>query len=153
MAAALPFPDEQFHVVTSILAPHNARELWRVLKPGGTAIVEKIGEGDKLNVKTMFGDDEEGPRGQFMVPEGEREKLFRADLSQFFDVIEVRNGKWRTVFSLEGLVKLLYETNTIRNFDLSRDAAVLRKIEDELSSKEGIETFQHRLLFIARKSP
>jgi SAM-dependent methyltransferase len=152
IADALPFPDERFEVVTSVMAPHSARELWRVLQPGGTAILEKIGEQDKLNIKTLFGDDEDGPRGQFVVPDGEREKVFRQDLCEFFDLIDVRNGTWRTVLSMEGLIKLLHETITIRNFDLARDAAVLRRIEQELSSPEGIGTFQHRLLFIARKS-
>jgi SAM-dependent methyltransferase len=151
-AASLPFPDERFDVVTSMLAPHDSRELARVLRPGGIAIVEKIGEGDKLNIKEPFGEDHEGPRGQFMLPEGGRERLFRQDFSQFFDLIDVRSGRWKTVFSFEGLLKLLHETNTIRNFDVERDAPALRKIQTELASPEGIVTSQHRLLFIARKA-
>jgi SAM-dependent methyltransferase len=151
-ADCLPFPDERFHVVTSLLAPHDTRELWRVLRPGGTAIVEKVGESDKSNIKTLFGSDHDGPRGQFMAPEGERQEELRRDLAAVFEHVVVRSGKWRTVLSFEGLIKLLYETNTIRNFDLAADASTLRRIEQELYSSEGIETVQHRLLLIARKA-
>ncbi|MDR3484852.1 MAG: class I SAM-dependent methyltransferase [Bradyrhizobium sp.] len=48
----LPFPDASFDVVTSSLAIHNIRdekgreqalsEIWRVLKPGGTALIADI---------------------------------------------------------------------------------------------------------------
>jgi SAM-dependent methyltransferase len=151
VAEVLPFPDGRFDLVTSVMAPHTTREVWRVLKPGGTAIFEKIGEQDKVNIKAFFGHDQEGPRGQFIGPDGERERFFRADLSEFLYVISVRSGKWRTVFSMEGLLKLLHETITIRNFDLERDSSALERIQKELLSPHGIETFQHRLLFIARK--
>jgi SAM-dependent methyltransferase len=151
-AEELPFPDERFDVAISVMAPHSTAELWRVLKPGGIALLEKIGERDKRNIKALFGDDDQGPRGQFVMPDGERERVFRSDLGQRFERIEVRSGSWRTVFSRAGLIVLLQETITIRNFDPVRDAGVLRRIETELSSERGIETIQHRLLFVARKA-
>jgi SAM-dependent methyltransferase len=151
-AERLPFPDERFAVVTCVMAPHSASEIQRVLRPGGTAILEKIGEHDKLNIKAYFGADGAGPRGQFMEPDGERERSFRRDLSAFLEVIDVRSGQWKTVFSRDGLIELLTETITIRDFDLGRDAVVLKRIEQELLSPREIETSQHRLLFIARKA-
>ncbi|HHE64425.1 MAG TPA: class I SAM-dependent methyltransferase, partial [Bacteroidetes bacterium] len=39
----VPFVDDIFDVVTCMVAPHDTGELYRVLRPGGYAILEKVG--------------------------------------------------------------------------------------------------------------
>jgi SAM-dependent methyltransferase len=152
LADALPFSDGTFDVATSLLAIHNAAELARVVKPSGFVLVEKIGERDKANIKEAFGRDESGnPRGQFLLPEGHRQLALRREFEQCFPSVKICSGRWRTRLSYAGLLQLLKETNTIRNFDLMRDADCLERVRKECDAEGRIDTEQHRLLIIARK--
>jgi SAM-dependent methyltransferase len=149
----LPFEDESFDIVTAMVAPHDTTEVYRVLKPGGYTIIEKISDRDKWNFKVPFGNDEKGPRGQFSYYEkGERVKEFREEFLNFFSELEIRNGFWKTYYSVQGLYMLLEETPTIRNFDKERDRHIVEEIAEKYKTEKGIETTQNRLLIRARKA-
>ncbi len=151
-AEALPFRDGVFSVATSMLAVHDAAELSRVLKVGGVAIVEKIGERDKLNLKEMFGSDELGPRGFLSgLNGGSRSELLRLEFEAAFSEVAITSGVWRTFYSLEGFAQLCEQVSLVRGFDRVRDARILSAIEERFSTPQGIVTEQHRLLIIARK--
>jgi ubiquinone/menaquinone biosynthesis C-methylase UbiE len=151
-ADQLPFEDEYFDIVTAMVAPHNTTEVYRVLKPGGYAIIEKIGDRDKWNLKEPFGKDEQGLRGQFCYyQEGEREKQFRDEFSQLFKEVSVRSGSWKTYYSVEELFVLLEQTPTIRNFNREKDGIVIEELAKIYMTEKGIETIQNRLLICARK--
>jgi SAM-dependent methyltransferase len=148
----LPFSNECFDVVTAMVAPHNTAEVYRVLKPGGYTVIEKIGDRDKWNLKVPFGEDEEGPRGQFCYyQEGEREKQFRDEFSKLFREVSVRNGLWKTYYSLGGLLILLEQTPTIRNFNKEKDWPIVQELAEKYMTEKGIETTQNRILICARK--
>jgi hypothetical protein len=135
-----------------MVAPHDAHELCRVLKPGGWAILEKIGEKDKRNIKLQFERDASGNRGQFSDDaDGQRAARFAQELSSCFDTVEVREGLWRTYYSLDGLVMMLEQTPTVRGFDRHADTDALRRVVDTCGTNRGIETTQHRILITARK--
>ena len=76
-ANEIPFKDNYFDVVTCMVVPHNTAEVYRVLKQNRYAILEKIGESDKLNFKKEFGFNEGGYRGQFsyLLGEGDGENI------------------------------------------------------------------------------
>ena len=52
---------------------------------------------------------------------------------------------------MEGLILLLEQTPTIRNFNRETDSDALQRIKDKYNSHQGIETTQNRILIIARK--
>nr|WP_052478274.1 class I SAM-dependent methyltransferase [Kibdelosporangium sp. MJ126-NF4]CEL17353.1 FIG00996192: hypothetical protein [Kibdelosporangium sp. MJ126-NF4]CTQ91420.1 FIG00996192: hypothetical protein [Kibdelosporangium sp. MJ126-NF4] len=151
-AERLPIQDQACDVVTVMLAPHSASEVSRILRPGGTAILEKIGDRDKWNVKSAFASDSQGPRGQFAdLAEGERAQLLRDELAEHFADVEVRHGFWKTYYTRQALELLLDQTPTVRGFDRQADKPTLDRLFLDHHTDRGLETTQNRLLIIARK--
>jgi SAM-dependent methyltransferase len=151
-AEKVPFADNYFDLVTCMVAPHDTAEVHRVLKPGGWAIVEKIGDREKWNLKQEFGSDEKGPRGQFSdMAEGERARIYEAEFNKLFSEVKVQSGSWKTYLTMKGLILLLEQTGTVRDFNKEADAEVLRRIQDKYSTPQGIETMQNRILIVAQK--
>lgn len=151
-AENLPFDNQVFDVVTAMVAPHNTSEIHRVLKSGGQAIIEKIGDRDKWDLKVLFGQDNQGLRGQFCYySEGEREIEIRDKFSSLFPEVSTKNGFWKTYYSLEGLLLLLEETPTVRNFDRENDAHIIEEIEKLYMTDKGITTIQNRIFLKAKK--
>lgn len=152
LAESLPFEDQAFDIVTAMVAPHDTSEVHRVLKPGGHAIIEKIGDRDKWNLKVLFGQDGNGLRGQFCdYDEGEREIEFEEEFSRLFTEVSTKNGFWKTYYSVEGLILLLEQTPTIRSFDREKDYRVVEKIAEIFMTEKGILTTQNRILVTAKK--
>jgi len=148
----IPFPSEKFDIVTSMLAPYDVHEIWRVLKPGGYAILETIGDRDKWNLKPLFGKDDIGPRGQNAhFKKEEKYKMLEKQFSAFFSETNIRNGSWPVFYTIEGLILLLEQTPTIRGFDKEKDAGILEKIKTEFMTEQEIETNENRILVIAKK--
>lgn len=150
----LSLGDSTADMVTYMLAPHNAKEAYRILKPGGIVIVERTGELDKRNIKELFGKDATGKvRGHNAELEvnsvaTSHEKDFQ---NAGFRNIEWYNGFWNTWYSIEGLKVLLRETPTIREYDETSDQEIVKRVETELMTDNGILTQQHRVLVIAKK--
>lgn len=152
-AVRLPFKDGTFDMVTFMLSPHNAYEAGRVLKPGGYAIVERVGERDKYKLKKLFGSDKEGYRGfRCDLPEGQLVKEYSRDFAEAgFSQVEVKDGWWKTWYTREELIRLLQETPTIRGFNVKGDASILDEAEQKFGTPLGIEVVQHRILVVAQK--
>ncbi|MGW0515803.1 class I SAM-dependent methyltransferase [Crossiella sp. NPDC003009] len=151
-AEQLPFPDASFDLVTVMLAPHDTSEISRVLRPGGRAVLEKIGDRDKSNLKTEFGADEHGLRGQFAdLAAGERARGYEEEFAGFFDQVQVRQGFWATYYARAGLELLLEQTSTIRGFDPVADKTVIDRICQRWATGRGIRTTQNRILIQAWK--
>lgn len=148
----LPIPDASVDMVVGFLAPHLVSEIHRVLKPDGWAIVERVGDRDKVNIKSFFSGDYEGPRGQLMnVESGSRAVLMEKEFRELFQHVEIRNGFWETEYTYQELVALLENTPTIRNFSAEKDAESIRSLWEALSDSHKIRTSQNRVLAIARK--
>jgi ubiquinone/menaquinone biosynthesis C-methylase UbiE len=151
-AEQLPFRNNSFDVVTVMLAPHDAREVSRVLRPGGCAVLEKLGDQDKANIKAAFGTDAHGLRGQFSnLAPGERVHLLQRELSAWFARVEVRVGTWATYYTLDGLLMLLEQTPTVRAFDRGTDTDAIAKLQEDHLDERGIKTIQERILVHAWK--
>lgn len=148
----IAFEDGFFDIVTCMVAPHDTYEVYRVLRPGGYAVLEKLGDRDKWNIKDVFGDDELGPRGQFAhLREGQRVEIYQDQFGRFFSDVSITSGSWKTYYSTEGLALLLQQTPTVRGFDRERDAEALEEIQRRFTTPRGIETQQDRILICARK--
>lgn len=150
-AEQLPFADETFDVVSCFVAPHSTAEVFRVLKAGGAAVLEKLGDRDRANIKTFFGSDQLGPRGQFLgLNAGERERQYQEEFS-VFSRISIRSGEWHTYLTREGLVKLLEETNMVRDYEAAKDSRAIDAIVNKLSTAAGIPMTHQRILIVAVK--
>ena len=133
-AEELPFEDSYFDLVTCMVAPHTTTEAFRVLKPNGYAILEKIGDRDKANLKEEFRPDTNGPRGQLSsLSAGERARIYEEEFGKLFSQVSVQNRFWKTYYSPEGLLLLLGQTPMVRNFDEVADKEALLKIQRKYS--------------------
>lgn len=144
---ALPFQDNTFDMVTCMLSRWSIPEISRVLKPGGHAIIEHIGPDDKKELKTYFGKDPLGWRGQKMnetVDECLQE--CQSSFVAYFDSVSIKNGYWDTFYDYEGLVLLLNNTPTIRNFNMNADSKLLKRAFSELSFENLVRLRQNRIL-------
>jgi SAM-dependent methyltransferase len=148
----IPFVDESFDIVTCMLAPHYTAEIHRVLKPGGIAILEKLGDRDKWELTRRFGSDAEGTRARFgNMRSGERAEFFKREFGQLFERTEIRNEFWTTYYTIEGLKLLLEIAPTVRNYDPGEDAHIFDEIKSEMQTEFGIPLQQNRILIVARK--
>lgn len=151
-AEEIPFEANYFDIVTCMVAPHTTAEVYRVLKPNGYAILEKIGDRDKWNFKDEFDSDETGLRGQFSnLSAGEIVRIYEREFGELFSDVSVQNGFWKTYYSMAGLLLLLEQTPTIRGFNREKDGEALQRIQDKYTTSNGIETTQNRILIVARK--
>lgn len=148
----LPFPNDNFDVVTVMLAPHHLDEIFRVLKPGGQLIIETLGEMDKRQLKDFFENGQQ-LRGQLSDrPEGSSKELYELDLSPRFSEISIKEGFWNTHYTKEGLLALLMSTPTVAHFDPTADKeAFERALRSLPKSQDKFIIKQHRLLIQAKK--
>jgi ubiquinone/menaquinone biosynthesis C-methylase UbiE len=151
-AKTLPFPDNSFDIATVMMAPHDAKEILRVLKPGGHVIIETLGEMDKRQLKDFFENDTK-LRGQLSErPQGSSKILYQTDFSSLFDNLSITEGFWKTYYSKEGLLALLQSTPTVSKFNLESDNKAFEKAVFELPKKDDLIILtQHRLLIKGTK--
>ena len=147
----LPFRDNSFNFVLSFLSHWSPAEIARVIKSNGEVFIEWIGCEDKKAFKLFFPDDDNGPRGQYLEFNlNEFVKNLYTIFGQYFNFVEVKNGYWETFYSKNGLIQLLTNTPTIRNFDLKKDQCYLEDAIQKLQSTNGIKLTQNRVLIHAK---
>lgn len=147
----LPFEDNSYDIVTCMVSRWSVKEIHRVLKPTGIAIIEHIGCEDKKDFKILFGKDELGWRGQFI--EFEKDEYLSHYYSMFdsyFSDISIQNGFWKTRYTKQGILELLKFTPTIRNFDAEKDTAALERGYEIFKCPNGISLVQNRILIHAK---
>lgn len=149
-----PFPNETFDVVTFMLSTHNAKEAYRVLKPGGFVLMERVGDEDKKDIKVMFGDDVSGkPRGFKLSKEpGKTLDQYTQDFKDAgFETVMPYSGTWKSYHSEEGLRYLLEHTPFVADYDHVKDRETFDAVVRRFFTPQGIEIVQHRILVIAMK--
>ncbi|MCA9380264.1 methyltransferase domain-containing protein [Candidatus Dojkabacteria bacterium] len=151
----LPIDDSSVDCVSFMMAPHNASEAFRVLKPGGYVVRERVGFGDKSNIKEPFKNPDGSPRGyqSDIKSEEELKNLLTKDFARAgfvdikFEVIEIE-----TNYTPDGLRLLLKETPTIENYDENKDRTIVNQlINSQVDSGGRIKSIQRRLILIAVK--
>ncbi|MFH1063824.1 MAG: methyltransferase domain-containing protein [Candidatus Woesearchaeota archaeon] len=155
VAADLPFADGTMDLVISLLAPHDTKEAYRVLRPGGHYHIEKVGAGDKRELKSFFGEDDEGPRGYLCTLQpGDRLRTLEAELKEA-GLVDVKGEEvyFDQYFSgIDEFVHLLKEVpHTIRNFSEYDDRKALEKIAATLMTDKGLRTTRHEIIITGTK--
>jgi len=106
-ATSLPFKNETFEVITSMMAPHCIHEMFRVLKPGGNLIIEIPGELDKQTLKDFFVTDNM-PRGQLSDrPKGSIRQLYEEELAPFFGILIILKKGSLPCYSIPQQLRIL----------------------------------------------
>lgn len=139
----------KFNLITSMVAKFNAREIHRCITNTGKVIIEYIGCEDKMQFKKYFGKDENGWRGQLLNEKLDSYLTYFHDMfSDFFETVHIENGYWNTFYSKEGLIKLLNNTPTIRDFS-PKDYQFLDQAIKDFMTTDGIKLQQNRILIYA----
>ena len=143
----LPFKSSTYDVCSACLTYWSASEVYRLLKIGGLFLLESLLPEDKIEVKRLFDEDELGVRGRFLNQTNE-ERLFyiKKEIECFFEPIIIKSVSFKTTISKDGLIALLTETPTIRDFSIEKDGGVIEQI-----SKSGSVSFTEQRLFIVAK--
>lgn len=146
----LPFANNSFDIITHMLSRFNAKEIFRVLKPNGTVVVEYPGCEDKKEFKKIFGKDAQGWRGQFIDFEKEAfiDNIYK-QFNQYFSCVVIKSGFWNTFYTEEGIIELLKYTPTIRNFNIELDKQSIGTVLKLFTTKQGIKLNQNRILIYA----
>ena len=151
----LPIENASVDCVSYMLAPHNAVEAFRVLKPGGYVIRERVGFRDKDNIKRLFQNTDGSTRGyQGEIPSDEalRDLLIKDFANAGFIDIKFEEIEIETFYTPEGLRLLLKETPTVKDYDEVKDKSIVDElINSQMNSEGKIRTIQRRLILIARK--
>lgn len=147
----LPFCGRSFDIITCMLSRWRISEISRVLKKDGVAVIENIGCEDKIEFKQLFGKDSEGWRGQLIdYKKNDYIEYFYTAFGKFFKNVTIKNGFWYTYYTPTGLLELLKNTPTIRNFNIENDGHVLEKAMKLFSTPMGIRLQQNRVLIHAK---
>lgn len=149
-ASSLPIEENSIDLITVMLARWDVREIQRVLKPGGSVIIESVGCRDKEKLKRFFGKDDEGWRGQFLEYEIEKFlETLNQDFSPHFDKVSIKNGYWETFYEPAGIMALLKNTPTIRNYNEQKDKHALDTALSNLTKEGKITLLQNRTMLYA----
>ena len=145
-----------FDLVTAMLSRWTVSELHRILKADGIVIIASVGCRDKFDFKKYFGCNDDGlPRGQYLEFDSNTYiNDIKNAFKEYFDVIIIKNGFWKTAYSREGIINLMRYTPTIKNYDENKDKSNLNLALKKLAAKNSpgkIILEQNRILIIAKK--
>jgi len=155
VADALPFDRCSMDLIVSLLSPHNSKEAYNALGPDGIYHIEKVGAGDKRDMKQLFGSDEKGPRGYLCeIEAGERRRNLEQEMREagFSDIRSADiffDCYYRTIDDLVLLLKGV--PHTVRDFSEDKDREVLDRINKDMMTEKGILVRKHEIVVIGTK--
>lgn len=144
----MPIARAHIDIVTDRHAPFNAKEVSRILKPGGTFITQQVSEGDKRNFKEVF------QRGQsYGEKSGTLKKRYLRELREAgIRIIEERTVNTTEYYeSINDVIFLLANTPIIPDFDFKKEQDKLTKIEEKFKTNKGMRTNSERFLIVGSK--
>lgn len=138
------FPDKIFNLVSARHTVINAKEIYRVLEPGGVVVIEGVDKGDCIELMDTFkkGDVE---RGKKAISQIDYEDLVNAGF-KIIKMVEIfENEYYKTK---EDLMALLLKTPIINDFS---DTHYKNEIEEELLDKYVKENTTDKGILLKRK--
>jgi SAM-dependent methyltransferase len=145
----MPIAGAHIDIVIDRHTPFNAKEVSRLLKPGGIFITQQVSEGDKRNFKEVF------QRGQsYGEKSGTLKKRYLIELREVgIRIIEERTVNTTEYYeSIDDVIFLLANTPMIPCFDFEKERDKLEKIEEKFKTDKGIRTNSERFLIVGSKS-
>jgi len=143
----VPLKSHSYDFCTCLLTTWSPAEAHRLLRNDGLLFIETLCSNDKSEMKIAFGKDEFGWRGRYLNQDPD-ERLFylKQQINSFFDILSIETVTFKTILTRDGLIELLFETPTIRDFSLSRDGYIIEKI----TPNKKILLIERRVMIIAR---
>ncbi len=143
----LPFADKQFDLVINRHEAYSAREVWRILKPGGQFITQQVGGSNCVELNSLLG----APTYQY------------SDWQLDYAVQELRDAGWHLVTQKEDhpitrffdVGALLYYLKAIpwqiSDFSVEKYFEGLVALHNRIQQEQYLDVHAHRFLIIARK--
>lgn len=145
----VPIAGASIDMVIDRQSPFNAKEVSRILKPGGTFITQQVSEGDKSNFKEIF------QRGQsYEKKSSTLKKRYLTELREAgIRIIEERAVNTTEYYeSMDDVIFLFANTPIIPDFDFEKEQDKLEKIEEKFRTDKGIRTNSERFLIVGSKA-
>lgn len=146
--ACMPFEDEEFDIVLNRHGAYDAKEIYRVLKPGGIFITQQVGEDNDWElIKRLL------PEAKKKFPGHNLQKQVKLFEQNGFTVLE-QDEVYRPIYfydtgALVWFAKII-EWEFI-DFSVSRCFEQLLEIEKEIKEQGFIEGTVHRFYFVVKK--
>jgi SAM-dependent methyltransferase len=145
--AALPFANNQFDLVINRHEAYSAREVWRILKPGGQFITQQVGGSNCTELNSLMG----APPYQY------------SDWQLDYAVQELQDAGWHIITQREDhpvtrffdVGALIYYLKAIpwqvSDFSLEKYFDRLVELHNKIQQEHYLTVHDHRFLIIARK--
>ena len=142
------FPDEIFSLVSARHTVINAKEIYRVLEPGGVVVIEGVDKGDCIELMDTFkkGDVE---RGKKAISQIDYEDLVNAGFKIVKRVEIFENEYYKTK---EDLIALLLKAPILENFSEISSRNQKENIKEDLLDKYVRENTTDKGILLKRKS-
>ena len=142
------FPDEIFNLVSARHTVINAKEIYRVLEPGGVVVIEGVDKGDCIELMDTFkkGDVE---RGKKAISQIDYEDLVNAGFKIVKRVEIFENEYYKTK---EDLIALLLKAPILENFSEISSRNQKENIKEDLLDKYVKENTTDKGILLKRKS-
>ena len=142
------FPDEIFNLVSARHTVINAKEIYRVLEPGGVVVIEGVDKGDCIELMDTFkkGDVE---RGKKAISQIDYEDLVNAGFKIVKRVEIFENEYYKTK---EDLIALLLKAPILENFSEISSRNQKENIKEDLLDKYVRENTTDKGILLKRKS-
>lgn len=142
------FPDKIFNLVSARHTVINAKEIYRVLEPGGVVVIEGVDKGDCIELMDTFkkGDVE---RGKKAISQIDYEDLVNAGFKIVKRVEIFENEYYKTK---EDLIALLLKAPILENFSEISSRNQKENIKEDLLDKYVKENTTDKGILLKRKS-
>ena len=141
------FPDKIFNLVSARHTVINAKEIYRVLEPGGVVVIEGVDKGDCIELMDTFkkGDVE---RGKKAISQIDYEDLVNAGFKIVKRVEIFENEYYKTK---EDLIALLLKAPILENFSEISSRNQKENIKEDLLVKYVRENTTDKGILLKRK--
>ena len=144
----LPLADATFDLVINRHESFDAREVQRVLRPGGTFITQQVGAQDLIELNEALQD-----QTRMALPEWKLSAVRRQLQAAGLQVLVAKNAFPEAVFTDIGAVVFFLKVTPwqIEDFSCDRYRKQLRLLHQGIVAEGGFRVHTHRFFIIARK--
>jgi SAM-dependent methyltransferase len=144
----LPLSDATFDLVINRHESFDAREVQRVLRPGGTFITQQVGAQDLVELNEALQDEV-----RLACPKWEISSVSRQIETAGLEILVAENAFPEAVFTDIGAVVFFLKVTPwqVEDFNCDRYRERLRVLHQRILAEGGFRVHSHRFFIVARK--